>query len=206
MKLSTVAKPPTMKRTLLLCLTVLCTPVAWAQPSSANDAPAATASAQRDELRPELAGALPQAQRIGTGRLVVWGFQVYDARLWAQPGFRAANFDSTPLALELSYLRAFKAKEIAERSIKEMRRSKPVSDAQAARWTADMLRVIPDVRTGDRVMGVHQPGVGAAFWVNGKNTGDIQDAEFARLFFGIWLSPNTSEPKLREALLAGAAG
>ena len=195
-----------MKHTLLLCLTVLCTPAAWAQTLTANDAAAATTSVQRSEVRPELAGALPQAQRIGTGRLTVWGFQVYDARLWAQPGFRAANFDRAPLALELSYLRAFKAEEIAERSIKEMRRSKPVSDAQASRWMADLLRVIPDVRIGDSVTGVHQPGVGAAFWVNGKNTGEIQDAEFARLFFGIWLSPNTSEPKLREALLAGAAG
>ena len=195
-----------MKHTLLLCLTVLCTPAAWAQTLTANDAAAATTSVQRSEVRPELAGALPQAQRIGTGRLTVWGFQVYDARLWAQPDFRAASFERAPLALELSYLRAFKAEDVAERSIKEMRRSKPVSDAQAARWTADMLRVIPDVRIGDRVMGIHQPGVGAAFWVNGKNTGDIQDAEFARLFFGIWLSPNTSEPKLREALLAGAAG
>ena len=176
-----------------------------AQPSSANDAAAATVATQRSEVRPELTGALPQAQRIGAGRLTVWGFQVYDARLWAQPGFRAAHVDRTPLALELSYLRAFKAEEIAERSIREMRRSKPVSDAQAARWTADLLRVIPDVRTGDRVMGIHQPGVGAAFWVNGKNTGEVQDAEFARLFFGIWLSPNTSEPKLRDALLAGAA-
>ena len=195
-----------MKPTLLLCLAVICTPAAWAQPASAIDAAAATVATQRSEARPELTGALPQAQRIGTGRLVVWGFQVYDARLWAQPGFRAANFDRAPLALELSYLRAFKADEVAERSIKEMRRSQPVSDAQASRWIADLLRVIPDVRTGDRVMGVHQPGVGAAFWVNGKNTGEIQDAEFARLFFGIWLSPNTSEPKLRDALLAGAAG
>ena len=195
-----------MKPTLLLCLAVICTPAAWAQPASANDAAAATVATQRSEVRPELTGALPQAQRIGTGRLVVWGFQVYDARLWAQPGFRAANFDRAPLALELSYLRAFKAEEVAERSIKEMRRGQPVSDAQASRWIADLLRVIPDVRTGDRVMGVHQPGVGAAFWVNGKNTGEIQDAEFARLFFGIWLSPNTSEPKLRDALLAGAAG
>ena len=195
-----------MKHTLLLCLTMICTPAAWAQPASAIDAAAATVAGQRSEVRPELTGALPQAQRIGTGRLVVWGFQVYDARLWAQPGFRAVNFDRAPLALELSYLRAFKAEEIAERSIKEMRRSQPVSDAQASRWIADLLRVIPDVRSGDRVMGVHQPGVGAAFWVNGKNTGEIQDAEFARLFFGIWLSPNTSEPKLRDALLAGAAG
>ena len=195
-----------MKHTRLLCLTVLCTLAAWAQPSSANDKPAATVAMQRSEVRPELSGALPQAQRIGTGRLTVWGFQVYDARLWAQPDFRAANFDRAVLALELSYLRAFKSEEIAQRSIKEMRRSKPVSDVQAARWTADMLRVIPDVRPGDRVMGIHKPGVGAAVWVNGKNTGDVQDAEFARLFFGIWLSPNTSEPKLREALLAGAAG
>ena len=195
-----------MKQSLLFCLAVICTPAAWAQPVGANDAAAATVAAQRSEVRPELGGALPKAQRIGTGRLTVWGFQVYDARLWAQPGFSAAKYDRAPLALELSYLRAFKAEEVAERSIKEMRRSQPVSDAQASRWIADMLRVIPDVRTGDRVMGVHTPGVGAAFWVNGKNTGEIQDAEFARLFFGIWLSPNTSEPKLRDALLAGAAG
>ena len=195
-----------MKHTLLFCMVAACAHVALAQPSNANDVPAATVAVQRSELRPELSSALPQAQRIGTGRLTVWGFQVYDARLWAQPGFRAANFDRAPLALELSYLRAFKAEEVAERSIKEMRRSKPVSDVQASRWIADLLRVIPDVRSGDRVIGVHQPGVGAAFWVNGKNTGEIQDAEFARLFFGIWLSPNTSEPKLREALLAGAAG
>ena len=194
-----------MKHTLLLCLAVICLPAAWAQSSSANDAATATVAVQRGEARPELGSALPQAQRIGSGRLSVWGFQVYDAQLWAQPEFRVANIDRLPLALELSYLRAFKAEEIAERSIKEMRRGKPVSDAQAARWTADLLRVIPDVRTGDRVMGVHKPGVGASFWVNGRSTGDVQDAEFARLFFGIWLSPNTSEPKLRDALLAGAA-
>ena len=194
-----------MKHTLLFCIAAACTQAALAQPSSANDAAAATVATQPSELRPELNGALPKAQRIGTGRLTVWGFQVYDARLWAQPGFRAANFESAPLALELSYLRAFKAEEVAERSIKEMRRSKPVSDAQASRWIANLLRVIPDIRTGDRVMGVHQPGVGAAFWVNGKNTGEVLDAEFAKLFFGIWLSPNTSEPKLRDALLAGVS-
>ena len=195
-----------MKRTLLFCMAAICMNAAWAQPAATNEASSTAGVAQPADARPELSDTLPQARRIGTGRLTVWGFQVYDARLWAHPGFSAANFDRAPLALEVSYLRAFKAEEVAERSIKEMRRTKPVSDAQASRWIADLLRVIPDVRKGDRVMGVHKPGVGAAFWVNGKNTGEVQDAEFARLFFGIWLSPNTSEPKLREALLAGAAG
>jgi hypothetical protein len=195
-----------MKHTLLFCLAAICTHAAWAQPAATNDASPATAAVQASDTRPELNEALPQARRIGAGRLTVWGFQVYDARLWAQPGFSAASVDRAPLALEVSYLRAFKSGELAERSIQEMRRSKPVSEAQASRWMADLMRVIPDVRKGDRVMGVHQPGVGAAFWVNGKNTGEVQDAEFARLFFGIWLSPTTSEPKLREALLSGAAG
>ena len=85
-----------MKKSLLFCLAVICTPAAWAQPASPNDAAVATVAAQRSELRPELGGALPKAQRIGTGRLPGWGVQVYDARLWAQPGFRAVNFERAP--------------------------------------------------------------------------------------------------------------
>lgn len=161
-------------------------------------------SAADPDARPELKDALPQARLVGKGRLTVWGFQVYDARLWASDGFNAGNYASQPLALELAYLRAFEAVDVAERSIKEIRRSVTVSDAQAAAWTVEMLRVIPDVKKGDRILGVHRPGVGAAFWVNGKPNGDIRDAEFTRLFFGIWLSPKTSEPQLRDALLAGA--
>ena len=155
-------------------------------------------------VRPELRDALPQSQLIGKGRLTIWGFQVYDARLWAQAGFAAGSYASQPLALELAYLRDFEAKDVAERSLQEMRRSQAISEAQAARWRAGLLRVIPNVSRGDRILGLHRPGVGAAFWVNGKVSGEIRDAEFARLFFGIWLSPKTSEPKLRDALLAGA--
>jgi hypothetical protein len=62
------------------------------------------------------------------------------------------------------------------------------------------------VRKGDRILGAHRPGVGASFWVNGQASGDIRDAEFSRLFFGIWLSPKTSEPSMRAALLGGPAG
>ena len=157
-----------------------------------------------DDLRAELKDVLPQNRLIGKSRLTVWGFEVYDARLWAQPGFKADNLSSQPFALELAYLRDFANTDVAERSIKEMRRSAAISETQAKAWIAEMLRVIPDVKKGDRIMGVHRPGGVAQFLVNGKPSGEIRDAEFARLFFGIWLSPKTSEPKLRSALLAGA--
>ena len=149
----------------------------------------------------ELDAALPQYRLIGQGRLTVWGFQVYDARLWALPGFKPDSLATQPFALELAYLRGFDNRDIAERSIAEMRRSAGISDAQAKIWIEEMMRVLPDVNAGDRVMGLHRPGVGALFLMNGKPAGEIRDTEFARLFFGIWLSPKTSEPKLRAALL-----
>ena len=153
--------------------------------------------------RPELAIALPQSRLVGKGRLTFWGFQVYDARLWALPDFKPDNLSAQPFALELAYLRGFDNQDIAQRSITEMRRSAAISDAQAKTWIDEMMRVLPDVKAGDRVMGIHRPGGGAQFLVNGKLSGEIRDVEFARLFFGIWLSPKTSEPKLRSALLSG---
>lgn len=155
-------------------------------------------------LRAEFKDLLPQAQLLGKTRLSVWGFKIYDAQLWVAPGFNAERYANQPLALELAYLRDFDAADIADRSLKEMRRSATISDAQAQQWRLDMQRVFPDVKVGDRIMGLHRPGVGASFWVNGKAGGEILDAEFSKLFFGIWLSPQTSEPAMRTALVSGA--
>ena len=149
---------------------------------------------------------LPQAllQPAGKTRLKVWGFDIYDARLWVAPGFSATNFASHSLALELAYLRDFSAVDIADRSLKEMARSATLTQAQVRQWREAMLKVFPDVKKGDRITGVHKPGTGATFWLNGKRVGTVADAEFAPLFFGIWLSGKTSEPAMRAELLAGA--
>ena len=165
--------------------------------------PAQTTPNAEDD-RPELDTLLPQHRLKGKGRLTIWGFQVYDARLWGLPGFKSDNLPGQPFALELAYLRDFSGKDTAERSIKEMRRAATISEEQAKVWITDMQRVIPDIKKGDRIMGINRPGIGAQFLVNAKASGEIRDAEFARLFFGIWLSPKTSEPKLRDVLLAGA--
>lgn len=175
-----------------------------AQPGYAPPGAAAAVVASAQDLRAELKDLLPHNRLVGKGRLTYWGFQVYDARLWATPGFSANNLAAQAFALELAYLRDFAKVDVAARSITEMRRSASIDEAQAKAWTAEMLRVLPDVKKGDRIMGLNLPGVGALFLVNGKPSGEIHDVEFARLFFGIWLSPNTSEPKLRSALLAGA--
>ncbi len=141
-------------------------------------------------------------QLSGRQRLRFLGFDVYQASLWVTPGFRTDDWAQHGFALELAYLRDFKGSAIARRSLDEMRKQATVDDTHAARWQAALTRLLPDVRSGDRITGVNLPGVGARFVVNGQVVGEIADAEFARLFFGIWLSPATSEPALRQALLS----
>ena len=193
------------RRWLMAMLCAMWLQLGWHAPSLASLLPQALAR-QADKAPPaELQDVLPLARLIGQTRLSVWGFKIYDARLWSPPGLNARNFASQPLALELAYLRDFTAADIVERSLKEMRRSANLSAAQAQQWTAEMLRVFPDVKAGDRVLFLHRPGISANFWLNGRPVGEIADPEFARLFFGIWLSPQTSEPAMRLSLLGSTA-
>jgi len=150
---------------------------------------------------PTLSAALQDKQRLGSARLRVWGFEVYDASLWARPGFDAQRYAEHRFALELHYLRSFKGSDIAERSIDEMRGIGSIGADQAARWLDAMRSLFPDVQRGDRITGVHVPGRGAFFYLNSKPIGEVTDQAFSARFFGIWLSPNTSQPGMRETLL-----
>ena len=145
---------------------------------------------------------LAGARLVGQGTMRFLGFEVYRARLWAQPGFDADQYSAHPLALELTYQRNFTAEAIAKRSIEEMRRVGSFTPQQATRWQQALQAALPDVKPGDRLLGLYQPGTGAVFKMGGRVVGEVADAEFSRLFFGIWLSPQTSEPGLRQALIA----
>jgi hypothetical protein len=154
---------------------------------------------------PEVVAELPGARTQGEGRMRFFGLRVYDVRLWAGEPASATTWPALPLALEIEHARELQGAAIAERSLTEMRRQGEIADETAARWLDAMMRIFPDVMAGDRVTGVHRPGTGVRFFVNGRLQGELLDAKFARLFFGIWLSPRTSEPALREALLGTGA-
>lgn len=149
---------------------------------------------------PELAAGTPLTLR-GEGRLRVLGFAVYDARLWVGEGFAPESWDRATLALEIQYARAFAGADIASRSIAEMRRQGELPDAQAKAWQQTMAALFPDVKPGDRLVGVRGNDGSTRFYANGRLLGEIDDAEFGRRFFGIWLAPQTSEPTLRSRLL-----
>jgi hypothetical protein len=172
----------------------------WAQPA---EVPAGAVRASLATSHPLLPGSRLQ----GEAAMRYFGLRIYHARLWTLPQFRADSPTGQPLVLELEYQRDLNGRAIAERSLKEMQRAGGFSETQAQGWLAQMQALFPDVRAGDRLAGVQEPGQGAAFWLNGQRLGGIDDPQFAQQFFGIWLAPTTSEPELRRGLLAlGARG
>lgn len=153
----------------------------------------------------ELQSILPSATLSGSYRFTSWGFQIYEARLWVAPGFKANEYERHAFALELTYLRDFSNAAISKRSLEEMQRQPDFPMEKLASWQHALRSAFPDVRQGDRITGIYQPDKGTVFITNGRETGMIADTAFGPLFFGIWLSAQSSEPHMRAALLAVAA-
>jgi hypothetical protein len=145
-----------------------------------------------------LAAELPMLRPLGEGRLRWLGLHVYDSSLWV-PG--EAWSAERPFALDIRYAMSIKGRDLTERSLAEMKRLGYTDPEKLRRWENAMDRVFPDIKPGDRLVGVSLPGREARFYSQDRFLGTVADPEFARAFFAIWLDPGTSEPKLRAQML-----
>lgn len=152
------------------------------------------------------AQAIPEAARslapdwtvLGQGEMRWFGLRLYSAELWSS----RTRFDpDQTFALRITYARRFEGKRLSSASVDEMRRIGYQDATQLARWQQTMDRVFPDVAEGDVLTGVYLPARGAAFYLGTRLLAEVEDPEFARAFFAIWLDPRTREPGLRQQLL-----
>ena len=152
-----------------------------------------------------IGNALPHARLAGQGKFRWFGLSIYDAQLWVgDKGFQPSAPDAASFALDLRYSRSFDGSKIAESSIDQMRKIGSGSDAEYGPWLSQMKSIFPHVIDGSHITGIFLPNVGTRFYMDGKMIGEINDPHFATAFFGIWLSPKTTSPTLRKALLMNA--
>ncbi|MFZ5558948.1 MAG: chalcone isomerase family protein [Pseudomonadota bacterium] len=161
---------------------------------------AATASVKHLPLPEPIREAIPELRPLGHGTLTWFGLAIYDSTLWVAGGRWSMD---RPFALDIRYQRGIARRRIVKSSVEEIRRIGIRDADRLVRWEREMARVFPDVKAGDRLVGVNVPGRGAHFYGTSGFLGEIADPEFAQAFFGIWLSPGTWEPGLRAALLGG---
>ena len=144
---------------------------------------------------------VPQARLAGSGNFTWFALKIYSAELWVGP---QGYGPTAPFALDLRYARKLNGRKIAEASVEQMEKIGAGSASERRAWLQKMTAIFPDVQEGSRITGVFAPGEGARFYLDGKPMATINDAGFARAFFGIWLDPNTTAPALRAALLKEA--
>ena len=141
---------------------------------------------------------VPDAKETGSAKLTFMFWDVYVATLYAPGGVWQ---EDEPFALSLAYKRKLRGKDIAERSIEEMRSQGFSDEDRLAVWHEAMERIFPDVDENTTLTGVRDARGSAVFYRNGERIGNVEDAAFSDWFFGIWLNEKTSEPELREKLL-----
>lgn len=170
-----------MRKTLL----ALAAAVALALPATASTRPL------------ELGSTITATQPYGSGKLTWLVFTAYDATLWTDAPQWSMN---APFALTLSYRMGFSTQELVDRTIEEMEKVSPSSNAHL-RFQQQLSKAFPAVKERDRITALYVPGQPVRFFHNGRPTAEIADPGFAEPFFGVWFSPRTSEPRLRQSLL-----
>jgi Chalcone isomerase-like len=172
-----------MRKTILLALAVFLLPCA--------------AFAQTKP--PEIARTIHASAPIGSYELHMLLMHIYDASFWSDGG----GFARPPYALSVVYAMDFSKGDIIDRTIEELKHVSTLPDAKLQHYATQLANMWPDISEGDRITALTPDAKQTVFYYNGKKTGNIVDADFTTAFFGIWLSPKTSEPEMRDALLGG---
>lgn len=136
-----------------------------------------------------------QAEVIGEGRLIYWGFKLYDAQLFASKESQGGY------ALNLHYLRQFEAQALYLQTLEEMEKM-GVSKQKRALWDPQLSKAFKTVNKGDSITAIKKSRDLTQLFHNGQFMSEIRGEELSKAFFGIWLHPRTSVPKLRQSLLA----
>ncbi|MDI7776266.1 hypothetical protein [Asticcacaulis sp. EMRT-3] len=142
--------------------------------------------------------AVPQPEKVGTGRLNIVMMPILDVTLFAP---QAHWRPDAPFALQVTFLRPLQGHKLAGHALDEMRHIGLDGDPHLNVWGQKLSAVLPDVTRGDVLTGVRDAAGGTSFFMGAERLGHFADPSFSDAFFGICLSPRTSQPALRREVL-----
>lgn len=145
-----------------------------------------------------LASNIGNLNKYGEGQMSVLFWDLYNAELFGSlPNYKE---NTSPLALKLTYLRDIDKQDLIEATAEQWQHIE-MTNPKAPVWLTRLDGIWFDIKKGDSLtLKIHANGT-SSFYGNGEKLGDIDDPEFGSSFVAIWLSPNTSAPKLRQKLI-----
>ena len=138
---------------------------------------------------------------IGEGTLKVLMWEVYDLRLYTDG---TAFSWQDKFMLEFDYSRELEKESVIDASLKEFKLQPNVTDKDIKAWEMYLEQVIQPVQKGEKATIQWVPDGQIIFHYEGSKPVFIENKQFARAFFNIWLGEQTSRPKLRSELLGNS--
>jgi hypothetical protein len=127
-------------------------------------------------------------------------FKLYNVTLQTPDGKYTEG--AYPQALEIRYYRDIDKDDLVKVTGEQWTKLGVPAERQEE-WLPKLLLLWPDIKKNDKLrMEVDSSGANSFFY-NGNSIGSIDSKEFSQAFLAIWLSPDTSQPELREKLTAG---
>lgn len=139
----------------------------------------------------------------GTGMLEFLKFDMYSAALYIPENIQGidAVLDAPLKRLELSYHRSIKVEWMNKAAAKIMEKN-PDVDFEAIRERVEQISAAyKRVEKGDRYALQYEALSGTTLLLNEEPQITIPGADFARAYFGIWLSEYPANTHLRDALI-----
>ncbi len=123
---------------------------------------------------------------------------IYYAKLLTEDGYFTIW---APFALHLKYDRNISKRSLVKETQKQLKHIGENTHPNFDHWIAQLDKIWRDINKGDSITLFVTENGSSIFYLNHRPAGEILDAEFSTAFSNIWLSPQSSRPKLRKKLL-----
>jgi hypothetical protein len=108
--------------------------------------------------------------------------------------------DKNEKALKIEYYKSINKRDLIDATIDQWKHL-GYQQSSIDKWSQPLENIWPDVEPGNTLTLSVQKNGHSQFFYNGLPIGAIEHQDFGDAFLSIWLSENTSEPKLRQKLL-----
>lgn len=127
----------------------------------------------------------------------------YVAALYLPEGVHPSHvLSDVPKRLEISYLVSIKGRDFDKGAKPALERNLSPVEMRRLQDRIDRINAVyEDVKPGDRYSLTYVPGRGTELALNNRALVNIEGADFAAAYFGIWLGQKPVDEKLKQDLL-----
>jgi Chalcone isomerase-like len=140
----------------------------------------------------------PGIRPLGHGRHTLWGIHMYDATLWIV-GDQFAPTE--PHALDVEPGKSVSSETLVKTATDEMNRLNLGNAARLAAWRQELMRLLPNVKSGDQVVLFCPHDGRTVTYYNGRDYGEVADPTLCPAIMNVWLHPQSKSKDLRKSLL-----